>query len=549
MERKPIDQRIIDLLINGSPGARKMICEKEPMYFAIYYFPEYFNYSIPPFHFDFYDDIKDLSAFIINEAVWDAFRESAKTSIAKIALVCWAICYGKFNGYINWDAFDKGNAEQALFDITVALQTNKRIINDFGHLYFKKATKDAMSEAKMKRISSFITENDVKVEAFSTQESTRGRLYKNKRPGLFVVEDFETTKTKDSYPITHKVIQHIEEMRAGLSQSSAVLYLCNFITEEGSVAHVEEAVKRNPKGRVRRIPIEKAGEVAWPGKYTKTESAAVALNNEITDPTKYRISLEALEKRLGKSVYQSEMMLNPAHSGDKVFDRDRVEEMLKASKPPAREVAGLRIWHEFNPSHRYALGADTAKGVGKDSNASVIIDFSTNPCRVVATYKNNLIAPNIFAYEIKRQAEIFGLPLVAPENNNTGYATLTQLKQIYPLPRIYVPIQDDKVKEIIAPEYGFDTNAATKPEAVFQLKRAIEDGLLIAYDEDLLNEIKYYDQKALNTYKIVEGMTRHYDLLMACAICWMMKAHAKLSDVGKKPFKQGTYSPATEYGG
>lgn len=549
MEQKPIDQRIIDLLINGTAGARRLICEKEPMFFAIYYFPEYFKFKIPPFHYDFYQDIKDLSEGKLNEAVWDAFRESAKTSIAKIALACWAICFNKFNGYINWDAYDKSNAEAALFDVTVALQTNKKIIADFGQLYFKKPTKDAMSEAKMKRISSFITENDVKVEAFSTQESTRGRLYKNKRPGLFILEDFETSKTKDSYPITYKVIQHIEEMRAGISQASAVLYLCNYITEEGSVAHIEEKVENNPKGIVRRIPIvDPNGNIAWPDKYVHTEQEAREENATIVDPRKHVTSLEAIELRLGKSVYEAEMKLNPAHSGDKVFDRDKVEDLIKLAKPPISNIAGFKTWATFNPAHRYAMGGDTAKGVGRDSNASALIDFSTIPNRVVGTYKNNQMAPNIFAYELKRQADIFGQPLIAPELNNTGYATITQLKMIYPVTKIYVPLQDEKVKLQQAPEYGFDTNGATKPEIMFQLKKAIEDGLLIVYDLDLLNEIKYYDQKALNTYRLIDGVTRHFDLLMACAIAWHMRSFAKVSDQGKKKFVQGTYTPG-EYQG
>lgn len=549
---KALDQRIRDIIQNGSPGARRMIFENNqhgPQYFAIYYFPEYFTYPIPSFHFDMYGDIGELASGLINECVWDMYRESAKTSIAKIALVCWAICLEKFDKYINWDSFDKSNSEMALFDITVALQTNKKLISDFGQLYFKKATKDAMSEAKMKRITSFITENDVKVEAFSTQESTRGRLYKNKRPGLFILEDFETSKTKDSYPTTAKIISHIEEMRAGLSQSSSVLYLCNYITEEGSVAHIEEAVNRNPKGRVRRVPIESSsGEIAWPGKYVRTEPEAVTLNLGITDPKRRLISLEALEKRLGQSVYQAEMKLNPAHSGDKVFDRDRIEEMIKNSREPIKNIAGLKIWYEFSPAHRYAIGADTAKGIGKDSNASAIIDFSTAPNRVVATYKNNLIAPDIFAYELKRQGELYGLPLIAPETNNTGYATLTQLKKIYPLPKIFVPMQDEKVKEKIAVDYGWETNNATKPEMIFQLKRAIEDGILVIYDLDLLNELKYYDQKALQTYKLVEGMTRHYDLVIALAIAWAMRNHAKISDQAKKPYKQGA-GPQFEYQG
>lgn len=536
-------------MMKGTPAQRVEISRREFMYFAIYYFPEYFTHKIPLFHYDMYDDCNALSNGDIDEVAWIIFRDSAKTSIAKIFL-CYLICCKK-KQYINVDSYDKSISEAILFDTTISLQTNKKLISDFGHLYYKKPSKDAMSEAKLKRINNFITEHGVKVEAFSTQESTRGRLFKNMRPDFYLFDDFENNKTKDSYPVIHKITEHINEMRGGLSAGAGVLYLGNYITEEGVVSHVMESLKRSKRGRVRLVNIaDKHGNPTWPDKHVKTEAEAVEANKGITNPKLRKQSLEELRKSLGNAVYESERMNNPAHGGDKVFDRQRIEELLKLAKNPIREVASLKIWYEFNPSHRYAIGADTAKGVGRDSNASCLIDFSTIPNRVVATYKNNLMAPDIFAFELKRQGELYGLPLVAPENGNTGYATLTQLKKIYPQAKIFIPTQEEKIKQPLAPDYGWETNAATKPEMIYQLKRAVEDGLLLIFDEDLLNELKYYGQKDMGTYKLVEGMTRHFDLLIATAICWMMRTHAKLPDALKKKPQQTTHVPtAGEYGG
>lgn len=546
-----LSEKIINLMIKGSRAQRYAICDGENglLYFAVYYFPEYFTHQIPSFHYDFYQDGMDLANCLIDEVAWFAFRESAKTSLAKI-LLCYMICHKK-KRYINVDSYDKGNAEAILFDTTVSLQTNLNLIANYGHLFYKRQAKDALSEAKLKRINNFITENDIKVEAFSTQESTRGRLYKNMRPDFFLLDDFENNRTKDSYPLIHKIKDHINEMRAGLPIGAGVLYLGNYITEDGVVSFIMEALKRSPKGRIRLINIaDDQGNPTWPDKHTKTQTEASEANAHIDDPRARKKSLEEIKMSLGPQVYAAEMMNNPAHGGDKVFDRDRIEELLKIIKPPLRTVAGFKIWYEFNPSHRYALAADTAKGIGRDANASATIDFSTIPNRLVATYKNNLMAPDIFAYELKRQAEIFGLPLIAPEINNTGYATMTQLKRIYNTNKIFVPLQDEKVKQPLSPDYGWDTNAATKPEMMFQLKRAVEDGLLLIFDQDVLNEMKYYGQKDLTTYKLIEGMTRHYDLLTAVAICWMMRTHAKMPDTLKKKAIQAPHIPtAGEYGG
>lgn len=533
----------------GDGAIRRYICKTQPLYFAIYYFTEYFTYKIPDFHYDMYQDIQKLATLELNEAAWIMYRDSAKTSLAKIAFAVWMIAT-KQTKYLNWDSYDGGNSEQALFDITVALQTNKKLIADYGHIYQKKASKDAMSEAKMKRIKSFITETDIKVEAFSTQESTRGRIYKNNRPDCYILDDVENFKTITSYPAIAKIIKHYDELKAGLPANARILLLGNYITEEGAVAYMMDAVQRNPKGKLRNIPVVQAGQITWPDKYVKTNAEAAAINATVADPKEWKISLEAKEASLGKRVHQAEMMNNPAHGEDKVFDRDRIEEMLKNARLPIRNVAGLKIWADFSPAHRYAIGADTAKGIGRDSNASAIIDFSTIPNKVVATYKNNLMAPDIFGYELKRQGELYGLPLIAPEGNNTGYATITTLKKIYPLVNIYVPLKDEKVKSPQSDEYGWWTDNATKPEMIFQLKRAIEDGLLVCFDEDVINELKYYAQKDLQTYKLVEGMTRHFDLVIALAIAWQLRTHAKLSIASKKPYKQGDHVPvAGEFGG
>lgn len=546
--KPPLDERILNLMTKGSSAVRRDLCDREFLYFAIYYHPEYFTHKIPEFHFDLYQDCKDLTSGILDEAAWIIFRDGAKTSLAKI-FIEYLICTKK-KRYINVDSYDDANSEAILFDVTVSLQTNPKIINDFGQLYFKKPVKQEMSEAKMKRIKNFVTENDVRVEAFSTQQSTRGRLYKNMRPDFILFDDFETNKTKDSYPIIHKIIEHIDEWRAGKTAGASALYLGNYITEGGAVEYVMDAMKRSARACLRLVnATDKEGNPNWPDKHTVSIAEASEYNKSQSDPKKFRVALEQKKVDLGEAVYQSEWMNNPAHGADKIFDRTRIEEMLKSALPAKRAIAGFKIWREYDPSHRYAIGADTAKGVGKDANASVLIDFSTMPNRVVATYKNNLMSPDIFAFELKRQGEIFGLPLIAPEINNTGYATITQLKRIYK--NIFIGIKDEKIKSPVNDEYGWDTNAATKPEMIFQLKRAIEDGILVTYDEDLINEMKYYAQKDVNApNKLVEGMTRHYDLLTACAIAWMMRSYAKIPNTQKRSLNQSPHTPAAgEYGG
>ena len=89
-----ITREAVEKLINGTPSERRFLCSENFELFMLYYFPEYIKYPFAPFHFDMFQDVKDLFGGTIREVAWIMFRESAKTSISKILLV-WIIVYNK----------------------------------------------------------------------------------------------------------------------------------------------------------------------------------------------------------------------------------------------------------------------------------------------------------------------------------------------------------------------------------------------------------------------------------------------------------------------
>lgn len=244
-----------------------------------------------------FQDVKDLMDDIYREIVWLMFRESAKTSIAK-AFLAWLICYGK-RRYLNVDSFDKENSERILFDVVLELQVNERIRADFGELYNVK--RDA-SEATQKRVNNFITNNGVRVEAHSTQESVRGRIHGHQRPDFLLLDDFETNKTKDSKAYTEQVVKHIDEFKAGLDSTAVVLYLGNYITEYGSVQTLIERAKTDKRLLIRNVPVIKNNAPTWPDKYAMTDEEAKATG---------KVSLEDKKRQLGSQVFNAEMMNQP----------------------------------------------------------------------------------------------------------------------------------------------------------------------------------------------------------------------------------------------
>lgn len=176
-----------------------------------------------------------------------------------------------------------------------------------------------------------------------------------------------------------------------------------------------------------------------------------------------------------------------------------------------------------------------------DSSTSVFIDFYTLPAKVVATYKSNTIKPDVFGHEIIRECELFGNPVCAVENNKFDMA-IGVLKH-----RGYDKIYFTEIKETRAGfppttrTYGWNTNTMSKPKMLFDLKKAVEDGHLELSDPDLIAELRSYTRDDLmDRDEDVRLTTRHFDLLISCAIAYQMRNWAEIS-VPKISYQQPAY--------
>lgn len=295
-------------MIDGTMAERKFLAENSFGLFCIYYFKEYFTYSLAPYHYDFFNDCHELVDNKIKEVAWIGYRECGKTSVAKL-FVIWLIVNNK-RKYINVDSFDKENAERILFDVAFEMSNNKRLQADFGVLFSKERS---INDIKQNRINNFVCENGTRVEAHSTQESVRGRLHLNQRPDALIFDDIETNKTKDSQAYTKQVADHLSEAMAGMSVDGFILYLGNYITEYGNIANIFKRAESDKNIRVRNIPIIIDGKPAWESKYCLTDA-------EIE--TTGKVSIESKQRQLGSQVFSYEMMNTPIDDSIAEFKKE-----------------------------------------------------------------------------------------------------------------------------------------------------------------------------------------------------------------------------------
>jgi len=133
--------------------------------------------------------------------------------------------------------------------------------------------------------------------------------------------------------------------------------------------------------------------------------------------------------------------------------------------------------------------------------------------------------PEAFGYEIKRENDIFGGCITGIENNKFD-ATIQVAKQ----EGVNLYMTEGKSMVLNQPlpkNYGWNTNALTKPKMLLAFSKAVEDGLISLNDPDLIAECKSYTRNDLiDNVKDSRLTTRHFDLLIAACIAWMMKDFA-----------------------
>jgi phage terminase large subunit-like protein len=298
--------------------SRIAACEDHIWLFSLYYFTDYHRYTLPAFHYDFYNDLDGMNKTSNRTigAVWEAFRESSKTTLAKIKLIH-NVVYQKKHFNI-WASFDQKKAEANLFDVALQLQTNKKLIADFGQLFYEAKSRNKKSEKKS--IKEFVTTNGCKLKAYSTGQSIRGEVFGAYRPDFLVFDDIETLKTIVSEPRTNQVKDFIDEALSGMGGDCNVLCLANALSHTGSVAYIRNKVKYIPGWVTRNVPVMDENSVpTWPSKYTLTDYEAEIYNATITDGQNLKVSIESKRRLLNDMVFNREMMNIPLTDEEREF--------------------------------------------------------------------------------------------------------------------------------------------------------------------------------------------------------------------------------------
>jgi hypothetical protein len=429
-----------------------------------------------------------------------AFRGAAKTSMLKLFLTFALLCdTGGYRKYIKILSKDGKNSKQIVTDIYNLIV---EVVDIFGNIFDR-----GDNRKREETMSSFTTETGRKLSSGTVGQTQRGHIQDAYRPDLLWFEDIEDRDSVASVTITEGIIKKADEAIQGLAIEGNYILTANYISDTGSV----QWFLNRPKTTSHIVPIiDEKGKPVW-NRYTPQKIA---------------------DLKAGTDDWAGEYLCDPTRVGDKFFDVDRVNGDIANASEPIKESAGIRYWADFMPHHRYGIGEDLSDGVGADSCALALFDFTTGD--LVASADDNEMAPDLFTYEVARVGREFGNCIIAPEINNTcGGIAISTLKDTQ-YPQIYVKEVFDKVGNFLSTQLGWESNRKTKPMMYYEFRKDYNDGLIKIHDIRVLKEMKAYTKADLSDARSASSVTRHFDLLTAVVISWQMKDVAKIAGDVKK---------------
>lgn len=186
----------------------------------------------------------------------------------------------------------------------------------------------------------------------------------------------------------------------------------------------------------------------------------------------------------------------------------------------------FRQFRDFQDGEFIVVAADTSSGLGDYCAAQFLSKTKIDVplvyhSKTIATEMTNQLYPILERiYDITKKK-----PVVAYERNAGGTFEIDRLASMNRLGK-YTLFKMPTMGQINYPEpvkYGWDTNTATRPAMLSQLKEAIDNKLLTIYDKPTIEEMfSFIVTRTTATVKAQAEAGCHDDLVMSLAIAWQL---------------------------
>ena len=207
---------------------------------------------------------------------------------------------------------------------------------------------------------------------------------------------------------------------------------------------------------------------------------------------------------------------------------------------------GLRVYQRPIPEHKYVTVVDTARGQGLDYHAFTVVDVTSIPYRVVATFRNNELPPMLYPNAIYPICRQYNNSYVLVEVNDIGGQVADILHDDLEYDNvIYVSTQGRKGQVVNGgfggkggAMKGVKTSTAVKRIGCSILKNLIEDTKLIVEDFNVIDDFCSFVAKG-DSFEAEDN--HHDDLVMTLVLFGWLTTQAYFKQITGSDIRKDLY--------
>lgn len=252
---------------------------------------------------------------------------------------------------------------------------------------------------------------------------------------------------------------------------------------------------------------------------------------------------------LGDLKFNQEVLCKFLGSSLTLINANTISQMSPSA--PIYEKDGLDIYENpvmpsedgVSPGRAYCLVADTAKGVGGDYSAFVVIDMTELPYKLVAKYRDNKISPMLYPSVIYKVAKEYNMAYVLIEINSSEQVA-DILYSEYEYDNVVMVTRSGDGQVISGgfgggrTQLGVVTDKRVKRIGCSNFKTLLEEKRLLIPDADIISEISTFIQKK-NSYEADEGY--HDDLVMPLVLFAWASTNSYFKELSNINIRQVIY--------
>ena len=216
---------------------------------------------------------------------------------------------------------------------------------------------------------------------------------------------------------------------------------------------------------------------------------------------------------------------------------------------PAEQHGALDIHKAPEHNHTYVVMVDTSRGLGLDYSASVVIDVSAMPYRVVAKFRHNNMSPLVYPSTVANIAKNYNDAFVLVELNDIGQQVADILHFELEYENILATSLHGRAGQQLGGGFGKQTQMGVKTTKQVKgigcsnLKDLVEADKLIIEDFEIIGELASFVQRG-SSYEAEPG--QNDDLAMCLVLFGWLANQAYFKEITDIDIRQKIYNQKME---